>query len=128
MPVMAPALVPAIMSTTMPLRSRALSTPRCDMPRAAPPPRATPTRTPRRSWTSRSSPLASDRPKGNFGGVSWILKSREARSGRFGTAGTTGLSPSSNQATLILSRQPRAGTSIACRRRIAASAASAGTK
>ena len=45
MPVMAPALVPAIMSTTMPLRSRALSTPRCDKPRAAPPPRATPTRT-----------------------------------------------------------------------------------
>ena len=49
MPVMAPALVPAIMSTTMPFCSRALSTPRWDMPRAAPPPRATPMRTPRRS-------------------------------------------------------------------------------
>ena len=67
MPVMAPALVPAIMSTTMPFCSRALSTPRWDMPRAAPPPRATPMRTPRRSWTSRSRPLASDRPQGGCG-------------------------------------------------------------
>ena len=44
------------------------------MPRAAPPPRATPMRTPRRSWTSRSSPLASDRPQGNSGGVSCDLE------------------------------------------------------
>ena len=36
------------------------------MPRAAPPPRATPMRTPRRSWTSRSRPLASDRPQGSW--------------------------------------------------------------
>ena len=79
-------------------------------------------RTPRRSWTSRSRPLASDRPQGNSGGVSAILKSRQARSARSGTAGATGLSPSSSQAMLILSRQPRAGTSSACRRRIAASA------
>ena len=87
---MAPTLVPATMSTTMPLRSRTLSTPRCDKPRAAPPPRATPTRTPRRSWTSRSSPWDSDRPEGNPGGVSWILKSRAARLGEVRYGGDHG--------------------------------------
>ena len=60
------------------------------MPRAAPPPRATPTRTPRRSWTSRSSPLASDRPQGNLGGVSWILKSRAGEVGEVRHGGDHG--------------------------------------
>ena len=57
-----------------------------------------------------------------------ILKSRLARSRRFGTTGATGTAPSSSQATLILSRQPRAGTSRRCSRRTAASPAAAGTK
>ena len=55
-----------------------------------PPPRATPMRMPRRWWTNRSRPFARDRPQGNCGGASAILKSRLATSRRFGTTGATG--------------------------------------
>ena len=107
------------MSTTMPFCSRALSTPRCDMPRAAPPPRATPMRTPRRECTRRSMPLDSTRPQREEYCDSPTLNSRLQKSRSSGTQGVT-LQPSSSSHTiLILSRQPRAVTSNARNRRSA---------